>query len=397
MNLFSMWGVEARNPTETIRHKRRRCVAALAICCAVSISICTLGCGMAAGPQPPSLQLPKPILDLTAARVGNRVNLQWNTPSETTDKLKIRGPVKLQVCRQLHVVPCQTIATIFSAPGKPAAYADSLPSTLTTGPLHAITYEVAGVNKHGRSAGPSNRAAALAGAAPPAIQNLSATMAERGVILHWQAVADLQPDTSIQLQRTLLVTKAGSNSKTPAALPPAAEPTEQTLRIAPISDGADMGKALDSNVVFSRNYRYVAARVTRLKVGAQWIQVASAPSAPVDIYTQDKFPPAAPSGLAAVPVAAEINGGQPEVDLSWSSNVEPDFSQYIIYRRDVGSGQAAPERMAPEDLTNRIVAPAFRDLHAQPGHTYAYSVVAVDGAGNRSASSPEIVVTVPSS
>jgi hypothetical protein len=238
----------------------------------------------------------------------------------------------------------------------------------------------------------------LAGEAPPPIQDLSATIVERGVLLRWQSVANLQTDTFIQLQRTLLTPANGNSIKTTGlALP--AEPTEQTLRVTPETGQTDLGKALDSGIVSNRKYLYRATRITRRKIVANWFEVASVPSSPADIFTRDTFPPAAPKSLAAVPVAAAINGGQPEVDLSWSANVEPDIAQYLIYRRDedlqASRHQSTPEQLAPENPAKPIVAPAFRDLHVQPGHAYAYSIVAVDNSGNKSAESREVVVTVP--
>jgi fibronectin type 3 domain-containing protein len=140
-------------------------------------------------------------------------------------------------------------------------------------------------------------------------------------------------------------------------------------------------------------------RVTRVKVGNEWLQVESAPSPPVTVFVRDVFPPALPAGLAAVPISAVMNGGRPEVDLSWSANTEPDMAQYLIFRRDIGaetsSNLSVAERIGPENSTTPVVVPAFRDRHVQPGHTYAYWIIAVDNAGNKSQSSKEVVITVP--
>lgn len=362
----------------------------LAILSTVLLPACAIGCGMAASPHPPSLELPQPIHDLAAARIGNRVNLTWNAPSETTDRLKIKAPVQLRICRESNAASCATIATMSTAPGKAANYADILPPALTIGRFHAITYEIFAINKHGRSAGPSNAAAALAGEAPPKIQNFSVTMAERGAVLHWQPVTGLQPEPSIELQRTLL-TPEESNGKKSAVLPTAGELIDETLRVPPTADRTP-GTALDSSVQYNREYRYVAMRVAELN----GLRVASVPSQPVLVYTRDTFPPAVPTGLAAVPVSASMNHGTAEVDLSWSANTEPDFAQYLVYRRDVSVDTTA-EQLAPDNSSQPIVAPTFRDLHVQPGDTYAYSVIAVDSAGNKSSRSAEVVVSVPSS
>ena len=356
---------------------------------------------MAAAPQPPSLNLPKPVNDLAATRAGNQVSLHWTAPKENTDKLKIRGPVQFQICRQDKTSPYQTIATVAEQPGKPADYTDVLPLALVRGPLRKITYQILGINKHGRSAGPSNGAAVLAGEAPPPILDLSATVLERGVVLHWLPVAGLPADTYIQLVRTLLtpqVPKGTGQIKPTNPLPAPTEPIERTLVVNLSSATSDPGTALDTSAEFGQTYRYVASRITEDKIEKQVLQVASPPSAPVTILTRDTFPPSAPTGLAAVPVSAAINGGEPEVDLSWSSNTEPDLAQYRVYRRDVatnGSVAASKQQIAPENATELVVSPAFRDTHVQSGHTYAYSVTAVDNAGNESAESKAVEVTVP--
>ncbi len=376
------------------------------ICC-ISIvfsgAIFPIGCGMAAAPQPPSLNLPKPVNDLAATRAGNQVSLHWNAPKENTDKLKIRGPVQFRICRQDKTSPCQTIATVSEQPGKPADYTDVLPLALVRGPLRKITYQILGINKHGRSAGPSNGAAVLAGEAPPPILDLSATVLERGVVLHWLPVAGLPADTHIQLVRTLLTPqtpKSNQQTKSVNPVPAPTEPTERTLLVNLSSTTSDPGTALDTSAEFGQTYRYVASRITEYKIDKQVLQVASPPSAPVTILTRDTFPPSAPTGLAAVPVSAAINGGEPEVDLSWSSNTEPDLAQYRVYRRDVaanGSVAASKQRIAPENATELVMSPAFQDTHVQAGHTYAYSVTAVDNAGNESAESKAVEVTVPTS
>src|SRR5258705_12915941 len=44
-----------------------------------------LGCGTPGAPQPPSLNVPKPVGDLQAVRKGDTVYLRWTVPTETTD------------------------------------------------------------------------------------------------------------------------------------------------------------------------------------------------------------------------------------------------------------------------------------------------------------------------
>ena len=375
---------------------------------AASLSLGLSGCGMEAAPQPPSLNLPKTISDLSANRTGNQVHLAWTTPSENTDHLKLKGSVQLRVCRSSEAAsPCESIATISAAPEKPATYTDVLPDALASGPVRSITYRIFGINKNGKTAGPSNVADVLAGEAPPQVRDLSAQVVERGVVLHWQPAPSLSPDTSIQIDRTLVTPAASPNraeSRSFSPLPRATEPAEQKLRVRlfpPNSQhtaATDPGVALDPTAQFGRQYTYTASRVVQQHLGHQMLQLDSSESAPVQVATRDTFPPAAPSGLVAVPVSAAMNNGTPEVDLSWSANTEPDLAQYRIYRVDVTSNLPM-RRIAPEPGTapgiEAVVAPAYRDLHVQRGQTYTYAVTAVDTSGNESRRSAEVTVTVP--
>jgi hypothetical protein len=386
---------------------RATALAALSI---AASSFLLMGCGMQAAPSPPSLDLPKLVSDLTANRAGNQVHLNWTTPKENTDRLKLKGLVQLRLCREQQATsPCETIATVSAVPDKPAQYTDVLPPSLTAGPVRAVTYRVFGINKHGKTAGPSNVATVLAGAAPPEVRDLSAQVVERGVVLRWQPVSNLPPGTSIQIDRTLVTPVVAPNPAKPKTfnpLPRSTEPPEQKLRVNLLpadslhTAATDPGVALDPSARFGQQYRYIASRVVQQTIGQQTVQLASSANAPVEVTTRDTFPPAAPSGLVAVPVAAIMNNGTPEVDLSWSANTESDLAQYRVYRRDVTTNQPM-QRIAPDTDSGpgaeTIVAPAFRDLHVQAGETYTYAVTAVDTSGNESRRSAEVTVTVPTS
>lgn len=377
---------------------------------AASLSMWLVGCGMEAAPQPPSLNLPKTISDLRANRTGNQVHLAWTTPSENTDHLKLKGSIQLRVCRTGQPAsPCETVATVSAIPKKPGNYTDVLPAALASGPVRPIAYRIFGINKNGKTAGPSNVVDVLAGEAPPQVRDLSAQVVERGVVLYWQAAPDLPPDTSIQIDRTLVTPTVAPNpakSRSFNPLPRSSEPAEQKLRVRLIPPDSqhiaatDPGVALDPTAQFGQQYAYTASRVVQQQVDHQTLQLDSSQSAAVQVATRDTFPPSAPSGVVAVPVSAVMNNGAPEVDLSWSANTEPDLAQYRVYRMDVTSNQPM-RRIAPEPGAGAgvetVVAPAYRDLHVQPGQTYTYAVTAVDTSGNESRRSAEVTVTVPTS
>jgi len=61
------------------------------------LAVVLAGCGLAANPQPPTLWLPAPVKDLTAARAGDQVHLHWTMPKNTTDKVALKGYQRAKV------------------------------------------------------------------------------------------------------------------------------------------------------------------------------------------------------------------------------------------------------------------------------------------------------------
>src|SRR5947209_7429392 len=57
------------------------------------------GCGTPGAPQPPSLNIPKPIRDLQATRKGDVITLTWTNPTETTDGALVRKTGKILIRR----------------------------------------------------------------------------------------------------------------------------------------------------------------------------------------------------------------------------------------------------------------------------------------------------------
>jgi fibronectin type 3 domain-containing protein len=95
--------------------------------------------------------------------------------------------------------------------------------------------------------------------------------------------------------------------------------------------------------------------------------------------------------VAAVIVGSPTNA--PEVDLSWSINVETDLAGYRVYRSEQ---EGTPGQSVTPDL---LLSPAYRDNSVQPGRRYWYSVTSVDRSGNESAPSAPVAaeITQPSS
>ncbi len=340
------------------------------------------GCGTPGAPQPPSLDLPDRVTDLSATRTGNTVALTWTMPKKNTDKLLLKGNVDTRVCRKEGTGPCEAVGgDLWLAPGAHGGFDDGLPPALASGAGRVLSYFVELKNRNGRSAGSSNAAVVAAGEAPPPVTDLTATMRKAGVVLSWKPEG---ADMEVRVERKLLTPPAAKPKESLLGLP--AEPLEQTLLV----EAGAHGHALDRSIRVSETYEYRAQRVDRVNAAGQMLELDGEFSAPVRVETLDVFPPGVPTGLAAVATESE-NGKGPAIDLSWQPDTEPDLAGYIVYRRE---GNGAWQRISP---AQPVVGPAFHDARAEPGHTYHYAVSAIDRSGHESARSAEAEETVPSS
>jgi hypothetical protein len=365
-------------------------------------------CATPGPPLPPSLDLPRPVMDLEATREGNRVLLTWTAPSETTDKLRIRHPGPTAICRKiepdlsmaLQAAPaeakpaCDNIATVppaqlqpihqqqkpattpvpGAAPTARVSYSVELPADLMQQhPDGAAVFYVESQNSSGRGAGYSNAAAVpLAPAfAPPA--NFKAQPAKTAIVLTWT------PLQAAAIDRARLTGYRIERSQ------PGAQAPDERLFIA--AGSASDGHLADTQFAWDKQYRYRIAAVTGIfsAEGKQIAEVQGEGSQPVEVATRDVFPPAQPKGLQAV---FTQTGEQRFIDLTWLPNSEPDLGGYFVYRRTQGT---EPQRLNSEP----VKSPAFRDPNIVAGERYFYSVSAVDLRGNESARSQEASEAVP--
>jgi hypothetical protein len=361
---------------------------------------------MPGAPQPPSLNLPDRVTDLSAERSGDQVTLTWTMPRRNTDKLLLKGPIEARICRwQSAGGACETAALQAFAPGADASFTETLPPLLAAGAPRAISYFIELENRKKRSAGPSDGTEVLAGEAPAAVTGLSAQMRREGVLLAWTPAPGQDENAQVRLERKLL-TPAGKtrkgNGQSPLAPPP--EPVEQSLLVPAGPAGAERGTAIDKDIRFGESYAYRAQRVVQVTLEGEKLEIDGPFSAPVRVDAEQLFPPGVPLGVAAVATAAG-DGSPAAIDLSWQPNTEPDLAGYAVYRREpaaagevgaaneVGAG-GAWQRISP---AQPVVGPGFHDASVQPGHTYAYAVSAIDQEGHESARSAETEETVPNS
>jgi hypothetical protein len=355
----------------------------LAASIAALAALLLAGCGMPGAPQPPTLNIPNRVADLSAVRSGNQVSLAWTMPVRNTDKLLLKDNVAVRVCRnQTNAAGCNIVATLQLAPGSDAAYTDALPPDLAAGMPRAITYYVELKNRKGRSAGLSNGVDIPAGEVPAAVAGLSAEVRKDGILLRWSPAPPDAQSAAVRLNRKLVTPPAEKSRTGPLATP--AEPPERTLMV---ETGGSTSRALDSDIRFGETYEYRAQRVVRIPVNGELLELASPISDPIRADAINGFPPGVPRSLAAVATTGE-NGNPPSVDLSWLPDTDIDLAGYIVYRRE---GDGNWQRIS---TAQAAVGPSFHDANVQPGHTYVYAVSAIGQNGHESARSAEAQETV---
>jgi len=341
------------------------------------------GCASPGSPQPPSLNLPRPVADLRAERVGDSVRLQWTMPAQTTDGRLLAGQKKVTLCRRLAAGVCEQVKSFPEMPKASVALEDTLPAAMLKGEPQLLTYEVQVMNAAERSAGASNLALAASGPAPAVVSGLQASVTEPGVVLRWNRAANAGAEILLRrgrIQAAAVPVAAPKKSANPFA--PKSEPTEQMLRVR-----TDAGGTLDASAVFGEQYSYSAQRVKRLVLAGQSVDVRSEPDDAVLVDVRDVFPPKPPQGLAVAEPVRAANGSY-SVDLSWDANTEADLAGYVVYRQDL----AAQTQLRVN--AQLLQAPAFPDEGLQAGHSYVYSVSAVDQSGNESRRGETAVVNV---
>jgi hypothetical protein len=357
---------------------RKLLVSALALLLARTL----IGCGAPAAPEPPSLNLPVPVPNLSAVRTGDSVHLAWTMPTRTTDRVALRHPLTAQICRAIESGLCANLTSLTLAPGVAGTYTDALPPDLVHSPDRLLRYEVAVRNHAGKSAGPSNPAYSAAGAIPAELTGLAGQMGRDGVVLTWKPVADAGRTVAFRIERLQLTAPAPEEVRR-SPLAPSSPPATQTLVVHP-RDGEDPGHAIDTSVLLNQRYRYVMERVVMLDLSGKSVEVKGAPSEAIEVSTKDIFAPAVPQGLVAV---ADTAAGA--IDLSWSPDTDADLAAYRVYRRDL------QEESPAQRIASVNVETSFRDTEVKPEHTYAYSVSAIDQSDNESKPSPEVEETLP--
>jgi len=310
------------------------------------------GCGYVGEPLPPSLNLPARVADLAAVQRGAKLLFRFTLPDATTDGVLLRktGAVDLRIG------PAGDERWFEAAPPIPVTAAVPGPAQAETAANgwagREIVCGVRVANARGRWSEWSNLVRLRVVEPLPAPVALEAGAVPEGVRLRWRLTAE-RNDVAFRIFR-----RAGAEKD-----------MTQKARVAAF-------EWVDADTRYRESYRYQVQAVTT----AGDAEAESETSATVEITPEDRFPPATPTGLAAV-------AGLDSIELSWDRNREDDLAGYRIYR--------AIDDGPMERLGGLLATPSFSDRTANRARPRRYAVTAVDQIGNESARSAPVEATLP--
>jgi hypothetical protein len=363
-----------------LRMDRHRWVV---LSCGIGLMVLA-GCGMPGAPQPPSLQLARPVEDLTASRKGNKVTLDWTLPRKNMDRTLVKNIPESRVCRHEGTALMSGCAEVGSAantkppetpkgempPAVRMKYVDTLPANLgEQDPAGFVRYAVEVMNTRDRSAGLSNQVLIPVAPtiAPP--EHVTVKVEADGVLIAWTDATIPEAPKGLTYRYRIERSAAGANAYLALA------------DVEPVTEGF----YLDKTFAWETKYDYRITSVSEVHAQGVNMAVEGDDSAAVATFTRDIYPPSDPTGLQAVFSSV---GQKPFIDLTWAPNLEGDLAGYNIFRSADGG--------EPVKLNRQLVTvPSYRDENVVAGKTYRYSVSAVDLRGNESGRSGEAAETVP--
>ncbi len=338
-----------------------------------------VGCGYVGDPQPPALNIPKPVLDLRVVERGSNLEIAFTMPTATGEGLPIRkaGRIDLRVgpapappfdlnswltgAKEVFV-EWPAIPDLPPAPPKKGPKKENEPKEALV--LQAVTHSLDAQAWSGkdivigvRLSSPSRRFNAMSNLValsvippltPPA--DFAAESRADGIQLRW--TAPKQPGVGYRVTRQI------------------GDGAPQTIADLPETQYLDLVTA------FGPTYRYTLQSYVR----AGDINALSNLSVPLSVSHVDRFAPGVPTGLAVI-------AGAKTIELGWDRNTDADLVGYRIYRA-LGDG-------AFVRLPGQVEAPSFRDAQIQTGQRYRYAITAVDRLGNESARSEPAEVEAP--
>lgn len=308
------------------------------------------GCGFPGEPMPPALNRPARVMDLAVLERGDKIFATFMMPVRTTEDLPIRtpseiemrvGPIGDRFVQDEWEQSSDRVAPdlIQVAEGRVEA---QIPAAKYYGKTVVIGVRVRGPK--GRDVGWSVDVINVLPALPTP-EALTAQDASGGVKLEWRVAREA---AEFRVFRRVQ--------------------GEKEWGLAGLSDSPSY---LDTGIEYGKAYEYFVQ--SGEKTGAKYAE--SELSATVVIKPVDRFAPATPAGLTAVP-------GTKSIELVWDRSAEADFAFYRLYRDNLR-------------LADAVQSPSYSDKDVVAGAKHTYQVTAVDTAGNESARSVPVDATLP--
>jgi len=312
------------------------------------LGLALAGCGYVGEPLPPSLGIPERIHDLSVIERGEKLVVRLTVPAATTDGMLLRRLERVEA----------RVGTWDGAsfdPERWAAQARGIENSVTApGPMSLETSAREWVGREvivaARAWGPKGRAS------------------EWSNLVIFQVTAPLTRPAGVKAEAVAEGVRLTWEGPPGAAFRVLRDQAELAM--------AEASPYVDAAAVYGKSYQYAVQAVRKSGGSVAESEVSES----VSITPEDRFPPAAPAGLAAV-------AGVQSIALSWERNTESDLRGYYLYR----SVEGGPFERVGELLD----APAASDRGIEPGRRYRYAVTAVDQKGNESARSAVVEVVAP--
>jgi hypothetical protein len=372
--------------------------SSLFVAAPVILSVCPFvaGCGAPGEPVPPMPPIPVAVSDLSARQVGNSVLLTFTPPNKSTlgERLTLvptmevlrgslgeNGRPEAKSFRVVDTVPGAVLSG-YMQQGKAEFPEPISAEELRSNPVESVAYRIRTRVSERKVSADSNEVTVNLHPVPEAIGAVEAKVTEDGIQLKWRVPSSNSLGEPISGVKEYHVYRGELEAEPGEGATKDLRQAKWRLPLLPLATTV-VPEYEDRGFDYGKTYAYVV----RSAVAAGGELLESGDSKTAIVTPKDIFPPAAPQSVVAA-VLPGSGAGSYVVDLSWAINVETDLAGYRVYRSE---SEGASGELLTREL---LLTPAYRDTSVEGGHSYWYTVRAVDRAGNESGPSQTVAVEI---